>query len=128
MKNVGSSFSPISTRWAVFMPPVPSFLRLHDDLDPATPFEWAMTGGRVDHWSEMQDRFGIAWFRYSLTNQLVRVLSNRLALEDEEGLEAFYTVELAKPVRLTASIQVIDSAVTVRDTGVIAGLRLTTRF
>ncbi|HEY3484444.1 MAG TPA: class I adenylate-forming enzyme family protein [Ilumatobacteraceae bacterium] len=48
-----------STRWAVFMPPVPSFLRLHDDLDPATPFEWAMTGGRVDHWSEMQDRFGI---------------------------------------------------------------------
>ena len=75
-----------------------------------------------------QDRFGIAWFRYSLTNQLVRVLSNRLALEDEDGLEAFYTVELAKPVRLTASIQVIDSAVTVRDTGVIAGLRLTTRF
>lgn len=75
-----------------------------------------------------QDRFGIAWFRYSLTNQLVRVLSNRLALEDEEGLEAFYTVELAKPVRLTASFQVIDSAVTVRDTGVIAGLRLTTRF
>ena len=47
------------TTWAVFMPPVPSFLRLHDDLDPASPFEWAMTGGRVDHWAEMQERFGI---------------------------------------------------------------------
>ena len=75
-----------------------------------------------------QDRFGVAWFRYSLTNRLVRVLANRVALEDEEGLEAFYTVQLAKPVRLTASVQVIDSAVAVRDTGVIAGLRLTTRF
>ncbi|MFN4113653.1 MAG: carbohydrate porin [Sphingomonadaceae bacterium] len=74
------------------------------------------------------DRFGIAWFRYSLTNRLVRVLANRVALEDEEGLEAFYTVQVAKPVRLTASVQVIDSAVAVRDTGVIAGLRLTTRF
>jgi porin len=74
------------------------------------------------------DRFGIAWFRYSLTNKLVRVLENRLALEDEEGLEAFYTVQLARSFRLTASVQVIDSAVAVRDTGVVAGLRLTTRF
>ncbi|MCL4672910.1 MAG: carbohydrate porin, partial [Sphingomonadaceae bacterium] len=75
-----------------------------------------------------QDRFGVAWFRYSLTNKLVRVLGNRIALEDEEGLEAFYTVQVAKPVRLTASVQVIDSAIAVRDTGVIAGMRLTTRF
>lgn len=74
------------------------------------------------------DRFGIAWFRYSLTDRLVRVLANRVALEDEEGLEAFYTVQVAQPVRLTASVQVIDSAVAVRNTGVIAGLRLTTRF
>ncbi|MGE0137250.1 MAG: class I adenylate-forming enzyme family protein [Ilumatobacteraceae bacterium] len=47
------------TSWAVFMPPVPSFVRLHPELDPVHPFEWAMTGGRVDHWLEMQDRFGI---------------------------------------------------------------------
>lgn len=74
------------------------------------------------------DRFGIAWFRYSLTDKLVRVLVNRIALEDEEGVEAFYTVQLAKPVRLTASVQVIDSAIAARATGVIAGLRLTSRF
>lgn len=74
------------------------------------------------------DRFGISWFRYSLTNKLVRALSNRVALEDEEGIEAFYTVQVAKPVRLTASVQVVDSAVAARDTGVIAGLRLTSRF
>lgn len=74
------------------------------------------------------DRFGVAWFRYSLTDRLVRVLANRVALEDEEGVEAFYTVQIARPVRLTASVQVVDSAVAARDTGVTAGLRLTTRF
>lgn len=74
------------------------------------------------------DRFGVSWFRYSLTNKLVGVLNHRLALEDEEGIEAFYTVQLARPVRLTASVQVIDSAIAARRTGAIAGLRLTTRF
>lgn len=74
------------------------------------------------------DRFGIAWFRYSLTDKLVRVLSNRVALKDEEGLEAFYTIPVGKPARLTASVQVIDSAVARRKTGVIAGMRLSTRF
>jgi porin len=75
-----------------------------------------------------QDKFGLAWFRYSLTDSLIRALARRVALEDEEGIEAFYTLEVAKPVRVTASVQVVDSAVVVRDTGVIAGLRLSTRF
>lgn len=75
-----------------------------------------------------QDKFGLALFRYSLTDSLVRALANRVPLEDEEGIEAFYTLSVAKPVRMTASVQVIDSAVAVRDTGVVAGLRLSTRF
>lgn len=75
-----------------------------------------------------QDKFGLSAFVYSLSDGLVDALSTRLALEDEEGIEAFYTYQLAKPLRVTASVQVIDSAVTVRDTGVIAGLRLSARF
>lgn len=75
-----------------------------------------------------QDRFGIAWFRYSLTNSLVDALSGRFALQDEEGVEAFYTIGLHKNFELTADVQVVDSAVTVRDTGVVAGLRLTASF
>lgn len=75
-----------------------------------------------------QDRFGAAWFRYSLTNQLVRALDQRLALQDEEGVEYFYTLGLSSNVQVTANIQVIDSAVAARDTGVMAGLRLTTQF
>lgn len=96
--------------------------------DPTFLDRSAMVGISGNPRGRVQDRFGIAWFRYSLTNKLVRVLSNRLTLEDEEGIEAFYTMQLAKPIQVTASVQVVDSAVAVRDTGVIAGLRLTTRF
>lgn len=75
-----------------------------------------------------QDRFGIAGFHYSLTDDLVGSLATRLALEDEEGIEAFYTVGLSDSLRATANIQVIDSAVAARDTGVLAGFRLTATF
>lgn len=75
-----------------------------------------------------QDRFGVAWFRYSLTNTLVDALSTRFALQDEEGVEAFYTLGLHENFELTADVQVVDSAVTARDTGVVAGLRLTASF
>lgn len=75
-----------------------------------------------------QDRFGISYFHYSLTDGLVDVLRNRVALEDEEGVEAFYTVQLADRFRLTANVQIVDSAVAVRKTGITAGLRLTTTF
>ena len=75
-----------------------------------------------------QDRFGAGYFRYSLTDELVRVLANRVPLEDEEGVELFYTLGLAEGVELTANAQVIDSAIAPRDTGVLAGLRLTTAF
>lgn len=75
-----------------------------------------------------QDRFGLAWFRYSITNGLVDALSGRLALEDEEGVEAFYTVGLNPHLQLTADVQVVDSAVAARSTGVITALRLTARY
>ncbi len=75
-----------------------------------------------------RDRFGLGWYRYSLTDGLVDALATRVSLEDEEGIEAFYTLGLSKRFRLTANLQVIDSAVTVRDTGVLAGLRFATVF
>ncbi|MEL7444523.1 MAG: carbohydrate porin [Pseudomonadota bacterium] len=73
-----------------------------------------------------QDRFGLAYFRYSLTDELVDDIAFRLPIEDEQGVEAFYTFGLAKGWELTANVQVIDGAITFRDTGVIGGIRLTT--
>lgn len=75
-----------------------------------------------------QDRFGIAYFHYSLTDELVDDIAFRLPLEDETGVEAFYTYEVAKGVGLTADVQVVDSAVAFRDVGVTVGARLTAGF
>lgn len=75
-----------------------------------------------------QDRFGLAYFQYSLTNELVRDIAFRLPIEDEQGVEAFYTYEFAKGIGLTANVQVVDSAVAFRSTGVTVGARLTAGF
>jgi len=75
-----------------------------------------------------QDRFGAYYFRYSLTDGLVNTLQNRIALEDEQGVEAFYTFGLSRNFRLTASLQMVDTAVSVRDFAITGGLRLTSTF
>ena len=51
-----------------------------------------------------------------------------MPLEDEEGVEAFYTLGLDETFRLTANLQLIDSAIAPRATALLAGLRLVTEF
>ncbi|ABC64519.1 carbohydrate porin [Erythrobacter litoralis] len=75
-----------------------------------------------------QDRFGITAFHYSLTDELVDDIAFRLPIEDEQGIEAFYTVGLPEAFELTLDVQVVDGAIVFRDTGVTAGLRLTKTF
>ena len=75
-----------------------------------------------------QDRFGLAYFQYSLTDELVDDIAFRLGIEDETGVEGFYTYQFDQRFGLTASVQVVDSAIAFRDTGVTAGLRLTAGF
>lgn len=75
-----------------------------------------------------EDRFGIAYFRYSLTDELVNDIAFRLPLEDEDGVEVFYTHQFAEGFGLTANMQVVDSAVAFRDVGVTVGARLTAGF
>ncbi|MEL7198019.1 MAG: carbohydrate porin [Pseudomonadota bacterium] len=75
-----------------------------------------------------QDRFGLAAFFYSLTDELVDDIAFRLPIEDERGVEAFYTVGFAKGWEMTANVQVVDSAIAFRDTGVTLGARLTATF
>lgn len=75
-----------------------------------------------------QDHFGLAWFRYSLSDKLVNDLAPFVGFEDEEGVEAFYTFQVAKPLRITADVQYIDSTVKARKPGWTVGLRAVTRF
>ena len=75
-----------------------------------------------------QDRFGLAYFQYSLTDELVDDIAFRLGIEDEQGVEAFYTYGIADGLGLTANVQIVDSAVAFRDTGVTVGARITADF
>lgn len=75
-----------------------------------------------------QDRFGVAAFRYSLTDELVDDVAFFLDLEDEQGVEVFYTYTFAKGFGVTANAQVVDGAIGTNDTGVLLGLRLTADF
>lgn len=75
-----------------------------------------------------QDRFGLAYFQYSLTDELVEDVAFRLGLEDEQGIEAFYTYQFDEGFGLTVDMQVDDSAIAARATGVTVGLRLTAAF
>lgn len=75
-----------------------------------------------------QDRFGLAYFQYSLTDELVDDIAFRLPIEDEQGVEVFYTLGFHKNFGLTLNAQLIDSAVEFRDTGVLVGARLTAEF
>lgn len=95
-----------------------------------TPLDWSMqigVGGQP--WlSRPDDRFGLAYFRQSFSNVLVNAAHPLLRIEDEQGLEAFYTFQIGKPVRLTADVQVIDSATPNKSTAVIPSLRFQASF
>ncbi len=94
-----------------------------------TPLDWHLfTGIAGNPKSRPQDKFGVAYFRYSISDRLVDTLATRLTLKDEQGVEAFYTFQAANPLRVTANVQVIDSAADFRSTGVVAGLRVKTSF
>lgn len=70
-----------------------------------------------------RDRFGLAYFRYSLSNDLVDGLRPAIRLQDEQGIEAFYNFAMLKWLRLTGNLQVIDPAFSDNDRAVYLGLR-----
>ena len=93
--------------------------------------DWSMTlglGGSPPIASRPLDRFGLGYFRVSLTNRLVEGLAPLVALEDEQGVEAFYTAEVTHGIRLTATGQVVDSLLKNGKTAVFLGMRARASF
>jgi porin len=79
------------------------------DANP-TPQQWAGLfglGGTSPLPGRGADRLGVAVFRNSLSDSLVRGLSPLLQLRDEEGLEAFYNIGLTPWLHLTPDLQLI---------------------
>ncbi len=98
------------------------------DGDP-NPLDWsAFIGVSGDIPGRPQDKAGLTYFHYSLSNELVSDLSPFIAFEDEYGVEAFYTLGVTDWLRVTADVQWVNSSVAARGNGVIGTFVLQTRF
>ncbi|MNZ10154.1 Carbohydrate-selective porin, OprB family [compost metagenome] len=72
-----------------------------------------------------QDRWGVAYFRYSPSKVLRDGLDTLgFALHDEHGVEAFYNVALTPWLLLTPDLQVVNPAAGGASTAVVGSLRL----
>jgi porin len=79
--------------------------------------------GRVD------DKWGVGFFHYGLTQPLLSGLAERgLYRRSEGGIEAFYNWAITPWLRLTGDLQVIEPWNATRPRETVMALRLQTRF
>lgn len=95
-----------------------------------TPLDWmGIIGIAGNPWEKRpDDRFGIGYFRQSFSNALAQAVAPAFLLNDEQGVEAYYTAQIGKVFRLTADVQVIDPSTSTKSTAVIFGLRAKASF
>ncbi|MEM7444112.1 MAG: carbohydrate porin [Pseudomonadota bacterium] len=85
----------------------------------------SMIPGRSD------DRWGIAYFRYDLSNDLLDALAEppfNEILGPEEGIEAYYNFAVTPWLRVTADLQWINAFPGESEDAIFAGLRTQVRF
>jgi len=96
------------------------------------PIEWHFLGGLGGNSpipGRQSDRWGVAYFYYGLSNDLIDGLGLAgLELADEQGVEAFYNYFITPWLRLSGDIQWIDTGRNDLDDAVFTAVRLQTRF
>ncbi len=85
-------------------------------------------GGKALFVGRPQDSFGLGYFYYAFSNELRNALEPTTDLDDEQGVEMFYSYEVTPWFYITADIQYIDPASGSDDNVLIAGLRTNIRF
>lgn len=70
-----------------------------------------------------EDRFGIAWFTLSMSQDLKRALEATTPLGSESGIEVFYTFDFRKRLRLTINAEYVDPAFENVDRSLFVGFR-----
>jgi len=84
--------------------------------------------GSVPFRGRPRDRFGIGYYRYSLTQRLIDGLAPRFPLGYEQGGEIYYTARIAKRADLTFSGQLVDPVVASAPKAAYLNLRLKAEF
>jgi porin len=96
------------------------------------PIEWSALlglGGSSFIPSRKLDRWGVGYFRYSLSSDLRDGLKTIGAnLRDEQGVEGFYNVGVTPWFAVTGDLQVVQPVTTNASTAVTAALRTKLRF
>ena len=80
--------------------------------------------GRID------DRWGIVYFNYRLSDSLRRAARRDLGfqLEDEQGVEAYYNLAVTPWFRVTGNVEVVNPFPGNKETAIFAGLRTQMKF
>ncbi len=96
------------------------------------PIAWFLSfgvGGNSKLPGREADTFGAGWYYSRTSTEIAPFLTGLLGgLEDGQGVEIFYNIELTKRFHLTADIQVIDPARQSVDTALLTGVRAVLDF
>lgn len=96
------------------------------------PIEWSAIlgiGGTSFLPGRNLDRWGVGYFRYSLSSDLRDGLASiGVELRDEQGIEAFYNAAVTPWFSVTADLQVVRPAVSDASTAVTAAVRTKIAF
>jgi porin len=90
------------------------------------PIGASFVGGFAGHGivpSRPDDSFGVGYFYYRFSRDLQDALDPLIEFNDEQGIEAFYSLTLTPWFRLTADLQVIDPSTRSSEIAVIGALR-----
>ena len=97
-----------------------------------TPIKWSMLIGLAGYnplFSRENDRLGIGFFHFGLSQQLISGLAGIGDLRhSEEGIEAFYNIEITKWNYLSLDIQFIDPWNPAKMNEVVGAVRMQTKF
>lgn len=95
--------------------------------NPIDLFFSAGVGGQGLFDARPQDHFGIGYFYARFSDDLPRLLQNRMR-DEEHGLEVFYNAAITPWFNITADLQVISPGLRVAETATVFGLRAGVRF
>lgn len=78
--------------------------------------------------SRPADRFGIGYFHYGVSDDLVNILQPRVVIDKEKGAEIFYTFAVSSHVNIGADLEIISPLTEHDDLAFIFGLRSKVTF
>jgi porin len=74
------------------------------------------------------DTIGLGYYYYDFSDDLQSAVAPLIELDDEQGLEIFYNMEVTPWCHISADVQIVNPATASQDTFVAFGLRTNIRF